>query len=141
MNLRADARPSSSPQPPAIVRFLPVVAAAVALIALIVLSASFGATWDERALQKYGEQIWEYFAGRIPFSEIDLSVGELRIYGGLVEILNLAAQHLVKADAFVVRHAVNSVFGWIGIVFAFMMAKRLFGTRAAWLAAILLAAR
>jgi 4-amino-4-deoxy-L-arabinose transferase-like glycosyltransferase len=34
---------------------------------------------------------------------------------------------------------VNSVFGWTGIVFAFLMARRLFGARAAWLAAVLLA--
>jgi len=121
-------------------RFAPPIAAALLLVTMVSLSPGFGATWDERDLQKYGEQIWDFYTGKIPRSEIDLSVGELKIYGGFVEFLDVAAQHVIRADAYVVRHAVNSVFGWAGIVFAFLMARRLFGTRAAWLAAVLLAA-
>jgi len=34
---------------------------------------------------------------------------------------------------------VNAVFGWTGVVFAFLMARRFFGVRAGWLAAALLA--
>ena len=105
---------------------------------MVALSRDFGATWDERALQKYGEDIWAYFTGRQPRSGIDISFGYTYIYGGLFEVLCLAAQHLVKADAYVVRHAVNAFFGWSGIVCAFIMTKRLFGQRAAWLAAALL---
>ncbi|PYR33272.1 MAG: hypothetical protein DMF90_21395, partial [Acidobacteria bacterium] len=52
----------------------------------------------------------------------------------------MAVQHLVPADTYVVRHAVNSVFGWTGVVFAFLMAARLFGRRAGWIAAVLLIA-
>jgi hypothetical protein len=139
MSTRVDALLPPSSQPPAVVRYLPLAAAALTLVAMVFLSRSFGATWDERALQKYGEQIWDFYAGRIPRSAIDLGIGELRIYGGLVEMTDLAVQHVVNADAYMVRHAVNSVFGWLGIVFAFLMAKRLFGLRAAWLAAVLLA--
>ena len=40
-------------------------AALVLLVGFIALSPDFGATWDERALQTLGEQIWEYFHGRI----------------------------------------------------------------------------
>jgi len=121
-------------------RIAPPVAATVLLVAMVLLSRSFGATWDERDLQKYGEQIWDFYAGRIARADIDLSVGELRIYGGLVEFLDVATQHVVRADAYMVRHAVNSVFGWAGVVFAFLMARRLFGARAGWLAAALLIA-
>src|SRR5258705_13098363 len=121
-------------------RIAPPVAATALLVAMVLLSRSFGATWDERDLQKYGEQIWDFYAGRIARADIDLSVGELRIYGGLVEFLDVATQHVVHADAYMVRHAVNSVFGWAGVVFAFLMARRLFGTRAGWLAAALLIA-
>ena len=71
-------------------------------------------------------------------TDIDVSFGYTRIYGGLVEFLSVAAQQVIPADIYVVRHAVNSVFGWTGVVFAFLMARRLFGTRAAWLAAALL---
>jgi hypothetical protein len=115
------------------------VLAAVALLALMVaVSRDFGATWDERALQKYSEQIWDYYTGRTPRSAIDLSFGYIRIYGGFVEFLDAAAQHLIPADVYVVRHMVNAAFGWVGVVFAFLIGARLFGTRAAWLAGLLL---
>jgi hypothetical protein len=114
-------------------------AAAVALlVTLVALSPSFGATWDERALQGYGEQVWDYFRGTRSFAEVDVSFGYTRIYGGLVEVLSVAAQQIIPADIYVVRHAVNAVFGWTGAIFAFLMAWRLFGSRAAWLAAVLL---
>jgi hypothetical protein len=124
---------------PSLTRHAPLIAALLTLVVMVFLSRSFGATWDERALQAYGEQIWDYYAGKIPRSAIDISFGYMRIYGGLVEFASVAAQHAVKADPYVVRHAVNSVFGWIGIVYAFLMASRLFGTREGWLAAVLLA--
>ena len=43
------------------------------LAAMLVLARDFGSTWDERALQKYGEQIWDFYAGKIPRSGIDLT--------------------------------------------------------------------
>jgi len=113
-------------------------AALLLLIALIALSPAFGATWDERALQAYGEQIWDYYSGHRALADIDVGFGYTRIYGGLVEFLSAAAQHLIPANQYIVRHALNAVFGWTGVVFAFLMALRLFGTRAAWLAAVLL---
>ena len=113
--------------------------AALALLAvLLAISPAFGATWDERALQGYGFQIWEYFRGARSRADIDIAFGYMRIYGGLVEFLSVAAQHAIPADAFVVRHMVNAVFGWTGIVFAFLAAWRLFGARAGWLAAAFL---
>ena len=96
-------------------RRLAVPAVALALLpAMILLSRDFGATWDERALQKYGEEIWNVYTGRAPRSSIDISFGYMRFYGALVEVLSVAAQRLVPADLWVVRHAVNSVFGWVG---------------------------
>jgi hypothetical protein len=127
--------PSRRPVPQ---RYFTALAAVVLLVLMVVASRDFGATWDERALQKYGEQIWDFYFGNIPRSAIDLSTGQMPIYSGFVEFVSVAAQHLVSADLYVVRHAVNAVFGWIGIVFAFMMASRLFGARAGWLAAALL---
>lgn len=118
---------------------LPAIAAAVALLALMVcLSRDFGATWDERFQQKYGERIWDYWQGRLPASEFAPRPENEYLYGGLVEVLAVAAQHVVPADAYVVRHAVISVFGWAGIVFAGLLAARLYGPRAGWLTALLL---
>jgi hypothetical protein len=77
--------------------------AAVALLAgLVWLSPAFGATWDERALQAYGEQIWDYYRGNRSIADIDVSFGYTRIYGGLVEFLSVAAQRaLPNMDTFV----------------------------------------
>jgi hypothetical protein len=122
----------------AVARWAAPVCALLLLAAMVFLSRDFGATWDERALQKFGEQLWDYYNGRISRAGIDISFGYMRIYGGLVEFVSAAAQQIIPADLWVVRHGVNAVFGWVGVVFAFLMASRLFGARAGWLAALLL---
>ncbi len=119
-------------------RGLIVLAALTLLTTMVLLSRDFGSTWDERALQRFGEELWDYYTGRIPRSGIDISFGYMRVYGGRVEFLSVAAQHLVAYDIWAVRHFVNAVFGWVGIVFGALMAARLFGARAGWLAALLL---
>lgn len=115
--------------------------AAVALLALLVgVSPDFGATWDERFQQKYGEQIWDYLHGRLPRTAFDTDFGNQYLYGGLFEVIAVAVQQVVPANRYVVRHGVNAVFGWVGIVFCGLLAARLFGPGAGWLAALLLAA-
>jgi len=131
------ARPERRPRT---FKYAAAVAAAALLASMLILSRDFGATWDERALQKYGEQIWDYYKGAIPRSGIDIGFGYTRIYGGLVEFLSVAAQHAVRADPYVVRHMVNAAFGWVGVLVAFALARRLAGVRAAWLTALLLIA-
>ena len=69
----------------------------------------------------------------------ELNFGYTRIYGVFVEFLSAAAQHVIPGDLWVVRHYVNAVSDGPGVVFAFLMARRLFGVRAGWLAAALLA--
>src|ERR687898_341987 len=68
-------------------------AGGVALLAvMLVLSRDFGATWDERALQKLGELIWDLYTGRMSRAEFlgsfELNFGYTRIYGLLVEFLS-----------------------------------------------------
>jgi hypothetical protein len=120
-------------------RLVVVAAAGSLLIAMVALSRDFGFTWDERFQQKYGEEIWDYLHGRLPRSTFDTDLGNQYLYGGLVEIAAVTAQHLFRgADTYVVRHAVNAFFGWLGIVACGLGTAAIFGSRAGWLAATLL---
>lgn len=113
-------------------------AALLLLVVMVALSRDFGFTWDERFQQHYGEQLWDYARGDLPRSTFDTDEGNQYLYGGLVEIIAVAAQRAWHADTYVVRHAVNAVFGWAGIVICGVMAARAFGARAGWIAALLL---
>lgn len=119
-------------------RFVTVAAALLLLVVMVTLSRDFGFTWDERFQQKYGEQIWEYLHGRLPRATFDTDEGNQYLYGGLVEIAAVGAQHLVRADTYLVRHAVNAVFGWAGVVIIGVAAGIAFGRRVGWFAAALL---
>jgi len=144
MTSRSDARADSvgSGRRRLFVRLAAPAAALALLVAMIALSRDFGATWDERALQKLGEQLWDFYHGRLSRHDIitgfDQSFGHNLIYGVFVDFVSVAAQHVIRDDLWIVRHYVNAVFGWSGVVFAFLMASHLFGRRAGWLAALLL---
>lgn len=118
---------------------LPRVVAAVALLVLMVgMSPHFGATWDERFQQKLGELTWDYFAGTLPRSSFENTHHNTDfMYGGLVDFLCVAAQKVVPLDIYVVRHMVIAVFGWFGVLAIWLLASRLFGATAGWLAALL----
>jgi hypothetical protein len=119
-------------------RIAAIVAALLLLVAMVALSRDFGFTWDERFQQKYGEEIWDYYHGRLERATFDTDWGNQFLYGGLVEVLCVTAQHVFPGETYVVRHMVNAVFGWVGIIFCGLMAGRAFGARAGWLAAALL---
>src|SRR5262245_19593040 len=120
-------------------RLLTIAAALVLLVAMIALSRDFDFTWDERFKQKYGEEIWDYAHGRVARASFDTEWGNQYLYGGLVEVLCVTAQHVFPGDTYVIRHMVIAVFGWAGIVFCGLAAAYAFGTRAGWIAALLLA--
>jgi len=115
-----------------------IVASLLLLIAMVGFSRDFGFTWDERFQQHYGEEIWDYLQGRLPRTVFDTHEGNQYLYGGLVEVVSVAAQHVVHRDTYVVRHAVNAVIGWSGILICGITAGLLFGRRAGWIAAALL---
>src|SRR5215831_20727638 len=119
-------------------RIAAIVAALLLLVAMVALSRDFGFTWDERFQQKYGEEIWDYYHGRLERSTFDTDWGNQFLYGGIVEVLCVTAQHLFHGEVYVIRHMVIAVFGWAGIVFCGLMAGRAFGARAGWIAAAFL---
>ena len=119
----------------------PAIVAALALLAtMVAMSRDFGFTWDERFQQKYGEQIWDYYHGRLPRTDVRYRPWQpvsLRRTGRAD--LRRGRSTSCPATPMSSRHMVIAIFGWLGIVFTGLLAGRAFGARAGWLAAALLA--
>ena len=111
--------------------------AAVLLPLMIVASFDFGVTWDEKDRHKNGQLVWEFIRGLRPRAAFAETGGHL--YPGFFDTICAALETWIPWDRYVVRHAVNATFGWIGIVYAGRLAGRLFGAWAGPLAMILLA--
>jgi hypothetical protein len=110
---------------------------AAALLAVMVLASfDFGASWDEKVRHRFGEQVWEYYAGD---RSLEAFEDRGRVYGGLFDIICVAVERWVQADRYVIRHVINAIFGWAGVVFSGALAARLFGTWTGVLALVLLA--
>ena len=105
---------------------------------MVLASVDFGATWDERARHLNGQRIWEFYAGlRERWSFIE-DGGHL--YGGVFDVLCVAVERWLPLDRHVLRHGVNAVVGWIGMIYCGRLAARLFGTWSGVLALVMLAA-
>ena len=61
------------------------------------------------------------------------------LYGALFDVTAVALEKVLPLDRYVVRHALNAVFGWLGIVACYALATRLGGPSAGLLAMVLLA--
>lgn len=111
---------------------------ALALLPVMVLASfDFGVTWDEKSRHRYGEFVWEFYSGLRPRSEFRETGGHL--YGGLFDILAVAAEHVLPGNRYVLRHVLDALFGWVGIVYCGRLAGRLFGGWAGVLGMVLLA--
>lgn len=113
--------------------------AALLLPLMLRASLDFGVTWDEKSRHKYGEMIWEFLRGIRPRDEFLIEDGG-HLYGGLFDTLCAAIETYIPANRYVVRHALNALFGWAGIVYCGKLAGRLFGRWTGVLAMVLLAA-
>jgi hypothetical protein len=109
----------------------------VSLLPLMVIAShDFGMTWDEDDRHENGRVILEYVEGKRPREQAHFGT----MYPGLFDVIPAWLEGRSSADRYVLRHRVNAVFGWIGIVFAGLLAGRLFGPWSAILAAVLLTA-
>lgn len=111
--------------------------AAVLLPAMILASFDFGVTWDEKDRHRNGELVWQFLRGLRARSAFAETGGHL--YPGMFDTICAALETWIPANRYVVRHAVNATFGWIGIVYCGRLAARLFGPWAGPLGLILLA--
>lgn len=116
------------------------VAIAAGLLPIMVFASfDFGVTWDEKARHHYGEMVWEFLRGlRARTATYDEDGGQL--YGGLFDTICAAVERYVPANRYVVRHALNATFGWVGVLYVGRLAARLFGQWAGVLGLILVAA-
>ncbi len=107
---------------------------------MLVLSRDFGVTWDEKTHQLYGERVYRFLAHGQDDDWFRPAPGlHIYLHGGLFDTVCVAFQKLLSGDIYVTRHYVNAVFGWVGIVFVGLLAKRLAGPGAGLLAMALLA--
>ncbi len=110
---------------------------AVLLPIMLAVSGDYGATWDEELQQQRGEKIAGYYAGSVP--DLVFPDDGAHLYGAPFDVVAVAAQHVVTADTYAVRHVLNAFVGWLGIVFCGLIAHRIFGSGTALLAMVLLA--
>lgn len=108
----------------------------VALLPLMVwLSRDFGVTWDEQRRQQFGELLLEYYQGKAGLH--DFQTDGSRLYGGLFDLTAVSLQSLLPFDAYDVRHALNAVFGWLGVAACAALGTRFGGPWVGMLAAFL----
>jgi len=105
---------------------------------MVVLSRDYGATWDEELQQRRGEQLVQYYTGKL--SSLDVPADGAHLYGAPFDVLAVALETVLPWDTYEVRHAVNACVGWLGIVLCGLLAYRLFDPGTALLAMVLLAA-
>ena len=107
----------------------------IALLPLMLgLSRDFGVTWDELPRQRFGERIFQYYAGEVGIERFGTDGS--RFYGGLFDATAVAFQRLLPFDDYDIRHALNAFFGWLGVVACAALATRLAGPWAGLLAAL-----
>jgi hypothetical protein len=111
---------------------------ALTLLPVMVLASfDFGVTWDEKDRHKNGEFVWQFIRGLRSRSAFVETGGHL--YPGMFDTICAAVESWVPLNRYVVRHAINAVFGWIGVVYCGRLAGRLFGAWAGVLGLVLLA--
>ena len=115
------------------------VALAATLLPLMVFASfDFGVTWDEKPRHHYGEMVWEFMRGLRARNTTYVEDGG-HLYGGLFDTICAAVEQYVPVNRYVLRHAINAAFGWIGIVYVGRLAARLFGQWAGVLGLLLIA--
>ncbi|MEY4632548.1 MAG: hypothetical protein RIQ81_2668, partial [Pseudomonadota bacterium] len=87
---------------------------AALMVALPMLSFSYGITLDEEAQQAYGELVFRYFSSGFG-DKSALNFSDLYLYGGMFDFFCVVFQKIFHGiDKYAVRHCVNALVGWIG---------------------------
>lgn len=122
---------------PKLARRIFVVLALLLLPIMIVASFDFGVTWDEDSRRTYGHKVLDFLRGLRTREEFRETGGHL--YPGLFDTICAALELWIPVNKWVLRHVVNAIFGWVGVVYCGRLAGRLFGWWSGVLALVLLA--
>lgn len=108
--------------------------AAIGLISIISMSTDAGMSGDEHFHTEHAENVYNYYAtfGQDSTAAVVTPSYNLPYYGQSVDNF---AYFITKVfgieDAYLARHIINSIFGWLAMLFAALIAFRLGGWRAA----------
>ena len=100
---------------------------AIAVLLLCTLAAmapDFGATWDEPQQRAKALRLISYVEGH---SALDEPLDGAHLYGAPFDVASALIEHVLPMDAYVIRHEVIAVVGWLGILLCGLLADRLFG--------------
>ena len=109
---------------------------ALLLPTMIAASFDFGVTWDEWERHHNGVNVWAFIRGLRPRTAFAETGGHL--YPGFFDTICVALESWVPVNRWALRHIVNAIFGWVGIVYTGRLAGRLFGPWCGLLAVVLL---
>ena len=111
----------------------------VVLVIMAWSSFDYGPTWDEELHAKHAVASAKYYLSGFQKADPAFYSDNCHLYGDLYEFTALAVYHAVPGlDMFQARHLTASVFGWLAIVFAALLARRLFGFEAGMLTMVFL---
>lgn len=100
------------------------------LLALgLVLARDYGISWDEKAMYVLGEEAYE----RVWYGESYPQQTGIRFHGAWFEVLQYAVQEELglryARHIFILRHAMNYLTFWVGLLALYGFALRAFGSR------------
>lgn len=103
------------------------------------LSFQFGITGDEKVQKEYGEKVLDFFT-TFGKDRSALEFKNLYFYGGFFDMVCAAANRYIGLlDPYDMRHLINSIFGFMMILFAALIARQLGNWRSGFIALVLLA--
>jgi hypothetical protein len=107
-------------------------------VLMVVVAPGFGITWDEPGQSDYGVTVLKFFQSGFK-DRSSFHFENFYLYGGFFDgFAALLVHNLPFFWAYDVRHIFNSLFGWLGIVYAARLAKDYFSPAAGVLTALLL---
>lgn len=126
---------------------------AILLLVMTGMSFSYGISGDEVDMNEYGKTIWQYLstfgADRSVFRSSDeLNAAGvynynrdnvIQYYGGLFDLICALVNKVSPFEEYTTRHILNAWAGFLAILFAARILKRLLGMRAAWVGTIMMA--